>query len=150
MVTPSGNAVVAESISTATLPGRARNTMYVPSLARLEAHTIPGHNPPSSRPRSTGSRCTTRSRSISGSTVSRSCVCTASGTADSPALYPILYYAYYHDYDRLIVSEEWTFVYCVLLGAGHALAFLTTRWSAAVDSKITATTVSACMRQRHG
>lgn len=59
-----------------------------------------------------------------------------------PALYPLLYYAYYHKYDTWIVSEEWTFVYCVLLGATHALSFLTTQWSAGVNARISATTVS--------
>lgn len=44
----------------------------------------------------------------------------------------MLYFAYYHRYDRWIQSEEWTFVYCVLLGFGHALTFLTTRWSVGI------------------
>lgn len=50
-------------------------------------------------------------------------------TAPFLSLYPLLYYAYYHRYDEWIKSEEWTFVYCVLLGAGHALSFLLTRWN---------------------
>ncbi|KAJ9121558.1 hypothetical protein QFC22_002177 [Naganishia vaughanmartiniae] len=55
-----------------------------------------------------------------------------------PALffYNLLYYAYYHAYDTYIQSEEWTFVYCVLLGAGHALSFLITRWSKAAAVKL--------------
>lgn len=55
-----------------------------------------------------------------------------------PALffYNLLYYAYYHAYDTYIKSEEWTFVYCVLLGAGHALSFLITRWSKAAAVKL--------------
>jgi hypothetical protein len=59
------------------------------------------------------------------------------------ALYPLLYYAYYHKYDEYIKSEEWTFIYCVLLGAGHALSFLTTAWSSGVNAKISYTTVSS-------
>jgi cation-transporting ATPase 13A1 len=46
-------------------------------------------------------------------------------------LYPLLVYAYYFKYDEWIKSEEWTFVFCVALGAGNALAFLATRWSTA-------------------
>ncbi|KAG7095136.1 hypothetical protein E1B28_005917 [Marasmius oreades] len=44
-------------------------------------------------------------------------------------LYPLLAYAYYFKYDQWLVSEEWTFLACVTLGAGHALSFLVTRWS---------------------
>lgn len=56
-------------------------------------------------------------------------------------LYPALYYAYYHDYDTYIKSEEWTFVYCVGLGAIHALSFLITRWSKAAAAKLECTSV---------
>ncbi|EEB94228.1 hypothetical protein MPER_06993, partial [Moniliophthora perniciosa FA553] len=45
------------------------------------------------------------------------------------SLYPVLAYAYYVKYDQWLVSEEWTFLACVSLGAGHALSFLVTRWS---------------------
>ncbi|KAL1411623.1 putative cation-transporting ATPase 1 [Vanrija albida] len=48
------------------------------------------------------------------------------------SLYPLLWRAYYQKYDEWIVSEEWTFIYCVLLFGGHALSFLATRWSNAV------------------
>lgn len=41
-------------------------------------------------------------------------------------------YAYYVKYDEWIKSEEWTFLFCVGLVAGNALAFLATRWSTAV------------------
>lgn len=51
-------------------------------------------------------------------------------------LYPILYYAYYHRYSTWIKSEEWTFVYCVTLFAGHALSFLATRWSSAFRTQV--------------
>lgn len=47
-------------------------------------------------------------------------------------LYPLLAYAFYFKYDDWIKSEEWTFLFCVGLGAGNALAFLATRWSTAV------------------
>lgn len=53
------------------------------------------------------------------------------------SLYPLLAYAYYVRYDDWIKSEEWTFLFCVLLGAGHALSFLVTRWSAAAKTWIT-------------
>lgn len=53
------------------------------------------------------------------------------------ALYPLLYYAYYHKYDEWIKSEEWTFLACVALGAGHALSFLVTKWSAGARALIT-------------
>jgi cation-transporting ATPase 13A1 len=56
-------------------------------------------------------------------------------------LYPALYYAYYHDYDTYIKSEEWTFVYCVGLGLIHALSFLITRWSKAAAAKLECTSV---------
>ena len=51
--------------------------------------------------------------------------------------YPLLAYAYYIKYDDWIKSEEWTFLACVLLGAGHALSFLVTRWSAKARAWIT-------------
>ncbi len=57
------------------------------------------------------------------------------------ALYPLLYYAYYHAYDTYIKSEEWTFVYSVGLGMCHALSFLLTKWSDGVNVKVTCTTV---------
>jgi cation-transporting ATPase 13A1 len=40
-------------------------------------------------------------------------------------------------------SEEWTFLACVLLGAGHALSFLVTRWSAKAKAWITTREVCA-------
>jgi hypothetical protein len=52
-------------------------------------------------------------------------------------LYPLLAYAYYIKYDDWIKSEEWTFLACVSLGAGHALSFLVTRWSTAAKARIT-------------
>ncbi|GJJ12990.1 hypothetical protein Clacol_007239 [Clathrus columnatus] len=45
------------------------------------------------------------------------------------SLYPVFAYAYYIRYDDWIKSEEWTFLGCVTLGAGHALSFLVTQWS---------------------
>ncbi|KAJ8082505.1 putative cation-transporting ATPase 1 [Marasmius tenuissimus] len=51
-------------------------------------------------------------------------------------LYPLLAYAYYFKYDQWLVSEEWTFLACVTLGAGHALSFLVTRWSAGAKVRI--------------
>ena len=53
------------------------------------------------------------------------------------SLYPLLAYAYYVRYDDWIKSEEWTFLACVSLGAGHALSFLVTRWSAGAKAWIT-------------
>lgn len=53
------------------------------------------------------------------------------------ALYPLLAYAYYIKYDDWIKSEEWSFLACVSLGAGHALSFLVTRWSTAAKARIT-------------
>ena len=58
------------------------------------------------------------------------------------ALYPLLAYTYYLKYDEWIKSEEWTFVYCVLLFGGHALSFLITAWSTRANSKIAYNTVS--------
>ncbi|KAH9475933.1 Manganese-transporting ATPase 4 [Psilocybe cubensis] len=52
-------------------------------------------------------------------------------------LYPLLAYTYFVKYDEWIVSEEWTFVYCVSLGASHALSFLVTRWNAGARAWIT-------------
>ncbi|ESK88685.1 endoplasmic reticulum ca-transporting p-type atpase [Moniliophthora roreri MCA 2997] len=52
------------------------------------------------------------------------------------SLYPVLAYAYYVKYDQWLVSEEWTFLACVSLGAGHALSFLVTRWSTGVKAWI--------------
>lgn len=51
--------------------------------------------------------------------------------------YPLLAYAYYIKYDQWLKSEEWTFLACVLLGAGHALSFLVTRWSAKAKAWVT-------------
>lgn len=56
-------------------------------------------------------------------------------------LYPALAYAYYGAYDRYIQSEEWTFVFTVLLTTTHALSFLVTRWSVRARAWITSTTV---------
>ncbi|KAG2119211.1 hypothetical protein DEU56DRAFT_837395 [Suillus clintonianus] len=53
------------------------------------------------------------------------------------SLYPLLAYAYYIKYDDWLKSEEWTFLACVSLGAGHALSFLVTRWSAGAKAWIT-------------
>ncbi|KAF8066823.1 endoplasmic reticulum Ca-transporting P-type ATPase [Lyophyllum atratum] len=53
------------------------------------------------------------------------------------SLYPLLAYAYYVKYDQWLVSEEWTFLACVSLGAGHALSFLVTKWSAGARAWIT-------------
>lgn len=59
------------------------------------------------------------------------------------SLYPLLYYAYYYKYDEWIKSEEWTFVYCVLLGAGHALSFLGTRWNMSFRMIVECTTAES-------
>jgi cation-transporting ATPase 13A1 len=53
------------------------------------------------------------------------------------SLYPLLAYAYYVKYDEWLVSEEWTFLACVVLGAGHALSFLVTKWNAGARAWIT-------------
>ncbi|KAF5309972.1 hypothetical protein D9619_010464 [Psilocybe cf. subviscida] len=53
------------------------------------------------------------------------------------SLYPLLAYAYYVKYDQWLVSEEWTFLACVSLGAGHALSFLITKWNAGARAWIT-------------
>ncbi|KAH6904318.1 cation-transporting ATPase [Coprinopsis sp. MPI-PUGE-AT-0042] len=42
------------------------------------------------------------------------------------SLYPLLAYAYFVKYDQWLVSEEWTFLACVSLGAG-ARAWITTK-----------------------
>lgn len=57
------------------------------------------------------------------------------------ALYPLLAYTYHLKYDDWVKSEEWTFIYCVLVFAGHGLSFLTTAWSAGVNARISYTTV---------
>lgn len=62
------------------------------------------------------------------------------------ALYPLLYYTYYHRYEDWVVSEEWTFIYCVLLFAGHALTFLTTAWSTGINQRVAYTSVSLSCR----
>lgn len=56
-------------------------------------------------------------------------------------LYPLLAWAYYVEYDRYIRSEEWTFVFTVLLTSSHALSFLVTRWNVRARAWITSTTV---------
>ncbi|KAJ2930562.1 hypothetical protein H1R20_g6550, partial [Candolleomyces eurysporus] len=53
------------------------------------------------------------------------------------AWYPVLAYAYFVKYDQWLVSEEWTFLACTLLGAGHALSFLVTKWSTAARAWVT-------------
>ncbi|KAF8816406.1 endoplasmic reticulum Ca-transporting P-type ATPase [Phlegmacium glaucopus] len=53
------------------------------------------------------------------------------------SFYPLLAYAYYVKYDQWLVSEEWTFLACVSLGAGHALSFLVTKWNAGARAWIT-------------
>ncbi|KAF9004646.1 endoplasmic reticulum Ca-transporting P-type ATPase [Cyathus striatus] len=53
------------------------------------------------------------------------------------SLYPLLAYAYYVKYDEWLVSEEWTFLACVSLGAGHALSYLVTRWHSGARAWIT-------------
>ncbi|KAJ7176571.1 hypothetical protein C8R46DRAFT_1160523 [Mycena filopes] len=53
------------------------------------------------------------------------------------SLYPLLAYAYYVKYDDWIVSEEWTFLACVTLGASHALSFLVTKWNGGARAWIT-------------
>ncbi|EJD08490.1 endoplasmic reticulum Ca-transporting P-type ATPase [Fomitiporia mediterranea MF3/22] len=58
------------------------------------------------------------------------------------ALYPLLAYAYFVRYDDWLKSEEWTFLACVSLGAGHALSFLATRWSTAARAFITCRSVN--------
>ena len=57
------------------------------------------------------------------------------------SLYPLLAYAYYVRYDDWIKSEEWTFLACVSLGAGHALSFLVTKWSTGAKAWVTTRTV---------
>ncbi|WVF71386.1 hypothetical protein IAT40_006190 [Kwoniella sp. CBS 6097] len=59
------------------------------------------------------------------------------------SLYPLLYYAYYHKYDEWVVSEEWTFIYCVVLFAGHALSFLITAWSSGFNARVSYTTANS-------
>lgn len=53
------------------------------------------------------------------------------------SLYPLLAYAYYVKYDEWLVSEEWSFLACVSLGAGHALSFLITKWNSGARAWIT-------------
>ena len=57
------------------------------------------------------------------------------------SLYPLLAYAYHVKYDDWLQSEEWTFLACVSLGAGHALSFLVTRWSTVARARITTSNV---------
>lgn len=56
-------------------------------------------------------------------------------------LYPLWAYAYYFKYEDWIKSEEWTFLGSVVLGAGHALSFLATRWNAGAKALITSSKV---------
>lgn len=58
------------------------------------------------------------------------------------SLYPLLAYAYYEKYDTWLVSEEWTFLACVSLGAGHALSYLLTKWNGGARAWITTKKVS--------
>ncbi|KAG8757399.1 hypothetical protein FRC14_002103 [Serendipita sp. 396] len=53
------------------------------------------------------------------------------------SLYPLLAYAYYVRYDDWLKSEEWTFLACTCLGAGHALSFLVTKWSLGMKAFLT-------------
>ncbi|KAK0550438.1 putative cation-transporting ATPase 1 [Tilletia horrida] len=55
------------------------------------------------------------------------------------SLYPVWFYAYMLKYDDWVKSEEWTFVYTVLLVTSHALSFLVTRWSVTAKALITCT-----------
>lgn len=57
------------------------------------------------------------------------------------AFYPVLYYTYYYRYDDWVKSEEWSFIYCVLLFAGHALSFLITAWNSAFNARVSYTSV---------
>nr|XP_019003040.1 cation-transporting ATPase 13A1 [Kwoniella mangroviensis CBS 8507]OCF66501.1 cation-transporting ATPase 13A1 [Kwoniella mangroviensis CBS 8507] len=59
------------------------------------------------------------------------------------SFYPLLYYTYYDKYDEWVVSEEWTFIYCVLLFAGHALSFLITAWSSGFNARTSYTTANS-------
>ena len=45
------------------------------------------------------------------------------------SLHLLLAHAYFVNYFDRLKSEEWTFLACVSLGAGHALSFLATRWN---------------------
>ncbi|KAF8320367.1 endoplasmic reticulum Ca-transporting P-type ATPase [Clavulina sp. PMI_390] len=58
-------------------------------------------------------------------------------------LYPLWAYAYYIRYDDWVKSEEWTFLGTVALGAGHALSYLATRWSAGAKALITSSTATS-------
>lgn len=62
------------------------------------------------------------------------------------SLYPLLAYAYFVKYDEWFVSEEWTFLACVTLGAGHALSFLVTKWNTGARAWIT--TRKVCINLR--
>ncbi|KAF9524952.1 endoplasmic reticulum Ca-transporting P-type ATPase [Crepidotus variabilis] len=53
------------------------------------------------------------------------------------AFYPLLAYAYFVKYDQWLVSEEWTFLACTSLFAGHALSFLITKWNSGARAWIT-------------
>ena len=63
-------------------------------------------------------------------------------------LYPLLAYAYYIKYDDWLQSEEWTFLACVALGAGHALSFLVTRWSQGAKAFLTYSSVRGARMPR--
>jgi manganese-transporting P-type ATPase len=58
------------------------------------------------------------------------------------SLYPLLAYAYFIKYEDWLKSEEWTFLACVSLGAGHALSYLVTRWSTGAKAWISTRRVS--------
>src|SRR5258708_29891510 len=63
-------------------------------------------------------------------------------------LYPHLAYTYYIKYDDWLQSEEWTFLACVALGAGHALSFLVTRWSQGAKAFLTYSSVRGARMPR--
>lgn len=58
------------------------------------------------------------------------------------SLYPVLLYAYHVKYDQWLKSEEWTFMYTVLLLLLHALSYLVTHWDVRAKALITSTSVS--------
>ena len=68
---------------------------------------------------------------ISGQCLSRprraSLDATAYGTLPFLSLYPFLAYTHLDKYDDGLKSEEWTFIACLSLGAGHALSLLAAR-----------------------
>ena len=58
-------------------------------------------------------------------------------------LYPLLAYAYFQSLIDRSKSEEWFFLACGSLGAGHALDFLATRWSTAARAFRTSRSVGS-------